>query len=113
MVWAGQLLQRGGETGELTAVAAEVGLSGAALRKADQIIKDPATSTDLRAGVNAAFCEVFRLHSEQAAQAEDTKKALAQKTQPLLGEVEQNAERGAMTRAVEGFLKMLKGKEAP
>lgn len=112
MIWAGQVLQSGGETGELTAVGAEVGLCAATIQKAREIINDPATSAEIRTVVIGAFSELFRMEEEAAVREQENKKALEQNKQPIVAESAQVVERSAVSRAIEGFLKAVK-KEAP
>lgn len=104
LIYAGQLIQGGGEAGALTVGAAANGLCEGAAQRAADLIAAPGTADNVRSLVRSAFCEPFRLLTDQRDREAQQQKVKDEGTRPLQDQIDKTAERAALTRAIEAFL---------
>lgn len=108
LVFCGELLHLGADTGELLAATAAQRLCLEAAAEARRRIADPSTSAPARSDLSVAFAETFRLQQDAEAQRERAAALSAAVAQPYLGALDEAKRSADLAAAVDAYLSSLK-----
>ncbi len=103
-VFAGQLLARGGETGEVLAGAAAQKLCLDTLDQARARIQDTSTPADPRSDISTAFAEPFRLEDDEKQRQLQAKATSSQSAQPYRDQTNQATNDVDLTSALDKYI---------